>query len=101
MTTPPKDKAIQRLQRALDAIEDLKQSKRRSSSPEFKKWHRDTKIAIARTFGEDSSQMKDLAGISYLLSDVTHPLNNVLYSQDVAPRMGFVIPVTLQIMVVD
>ena len=67
MTTPPKDKAIQRLQRALDAIEDLKQSKRRSSSPEFKKWHRDTKIAIARTFGEDSSQMKDLAGISYLL----------------------------------
>ena len=28
-------------------------------------------------------------------------LNNVLYSKDVAPRMGFVIPVTLQIMVVD
>ena len=36
-----------------------------------------------------------------LLTDVTHRLNNVLYSQDVAPRMGFVIPLTLQIMVVD
>ena len=35
------------------------------------------------------------------VTDVTHPLNNVLYSQDVAPRMGFVIPLTLQIMVVD
>ena len=38
---------------------------------------------------------------SILITDVTHPLNNVLYSQDVAPRMGFVIPLTLQIMVVD
>ena len=37
----------------------------------------------------------------FLISDVTHRLNNVLYSKDVAPRMGFVIPVTLQIMVVD
>ena len=35
------------------------------------------------------------------ITDVTHRLNNVLYSQDVAPRMGFVIPLTLQIMVVD
>ena len=39
--------------------------------------------------------------ISKFLTDVTHRLNNVLYSKDVAPRMGFVIPVTLQIMVVD
>ena len=37
----------------------------------------------------------------FLVTDVTHRLNNVLYSKDVAPRMGFVIPVTLQIMVVD
>ena len=76
MTTPPKDKAIQRLQRALDAIEDLKQSKRRSSSPEFKKWHRDTKIAIARTFGEDSSQMEDLAGISYSRFSISPSITN-------------------------
>ena len=40
-------------------------------------------------------------GCDVLFTDVTHPLNNVLYSQDVAPRMGFVIPLTLQIMVVD
>ena len=66
MTTPPKDKAIQRLQRALDAIEDLKQSKRRSSSPEFKKWHRNTEIAIANTFGEDSSHVRDFTTIRYV-----------------------------------
>ena len=42
-----------------------------------------------------------LNGLFSYFTDVTHPLNNVLYSQDVAPRMGFVIPLTLQIMVVD
>ncbi len=71
MTRPPKDTAIQRLQKALDSIKDLKQSKRRSSSPEFKKWHRNTKIAIAYTFGEDSSQVEDFARISYSLSMVS------------------------------
>ena len=58
MTRPPKDKAIQRLQKALNAIEDLKQQQRRSSSPEFAKWHRNTEIAIANTFGEDSRPCK-------------------------------------------
>ncbi len=67
MTRPPKDTAIQRLQRALDAIEDLKQSKHHSSSPEFIKWRRNTKIAIAHTFEKDSSQMEDFDGISYSL----------------------------------
>ena len=71
MTRPPKDTAIQRLQRALDAIEDLKQSKHRSSSPEFIKWRRNTKIAIAHTFEKDSSQMEDFAGISYSLFAVS------------------------------
>ena len=65
MIRPPKDKAIQRLQRALDAIEDLQQSKRRSSSPEFKKWQRNTEITIANTFGDNSRHVKDFTVISY------------------------------------
>lgn len=67
MTRPPKDTAIQRLQRALDAVEDLKQQ-RHSSSPEFQKWHRNTEIAIANTFGESSRHVKDFTNISYSLS---------------------------------
>ncbi|MDE2698980.1 MAG: hypothetical protein OXI23_08930, partial [Gemmatimonadota bacterium] len=63
MTRPPKDKAIQRLQKALDAIADLKQCRR--GSPEFEKWRRNTEIAIANTFGEDSRHVKDFTKISY------------------------------------
>ncbi len=71
MTRPPKDTAIQRLQRALDAIECLKQSKRRSSAPEFEKWYRDTEIAIANTFGDDSRNVKDFTNISFFLGTQT------------------------------
>ncbi|MCY3870191.1 MAG: nucleotide-binding protein [Gemmatimonadetes bacterium] len=66
MTRPPKDKAIQRLQKALNAIEDLKQQQRRSSSPEFQKWDRNTEIAIANTFGENSRHVSDFTSISYV-----------------------------------
>ena len=71
MTRPPKDTAIQRLQRALDAIENLKQAKRRSSSPEFQKWCRNTEIAIANTFGEDSRHVRDFTSISYVIGTST------------------------------
>ena len=59
-------------------------------------------ISPAKLAGEreEVETRKAILG-SHLVTDVTHPLNNVLYSQDVAPRMGFVIPLTLQIMVVD
>ena len=63
MTRPPKDKAIQRLQKALDAIEDLKQ--RPEDSSEFQKWHRNTEIAIANTFGENSRHVRDFTSIDY------------------------------------
>lgn len=63
MTRPPKDKAIQRLQKALNAIEGLKQLS--SSSPEFQKWDRNTEIAIANTFGENSRHVSDFTSIGY------------------------------------
>ena len=69
MTRPPKGTAIQRLRKALDSIADLKQRSR--NSPEFIKWRRNTKIAIAHTFGKDSSHMEDFEGISYSLSWVS------------------------------
>ena len=69
MTRPPKDKAIQRLQTALDAIEDLKQ--RRRGSPEFEKWHRNTEIAIANTFVESKCHVEDFTTIRYRPSVIT------------------------------
>ncbi len=69
MTRPLKDKAIERLRKALDPIKDLKQRDR--GSPEFEKWHRDTEIAIANTFGDDSRNVKDFTNISFFLGTQT------------------------------
>ncbi|MCY4352239.1 MAG: nucleotide-binding protein [Gemmatimonadetes bacterium] len=81
MTRPSKDKAIQRLQRALDAIENLKQQQHRSSSPEFHKWHRNTKIAIAHTFGQDSSQVEEFTTIRYIPSAMTSSITDSDYQR--------------------
>lgn len=65
MARPTKAKAIARLQKALDAIPELKQLPRRTSSPEFTKWHRNTRVAIVNTFSEDSRHMQDFDAIHY------------------------------------
>lgn len=67
MIRPPKYTAIQRVQKALDAIENenLKQEQGYDESPVLKKWHRNTEIAIANTFEEDSRHVRDFAGINY------------------------------------
>ena len=66
MPRPTKTRARERLQKVLDAIADLKQLQR--GSPEFDKWHRDTKVAIANTFEESPSKAKDFEDIRYHLS---------------------------------
>ena len=63
MTRPTKAKAIERLQKALDAIPELKQLK--SGSPEFRKWRRDTEVALANTFGDKSRHIQDFTNIRY------------------------------------
>ena len=63
MARPTKARAKERLQRALDAIPDLKQL--RSDSADFEKWRRDTKVAIANTFEESPSKSKDFDDIRY------------------------------------
>ena len=63
MNRPPKSKAIERLQKVLDVIPKLKQMER--NSPEFKKWQRNTKVAITKTFGNDSQHTTDFDDISF------------------------------------
>ena len=58
-----KSRAKERLQRALDATHTLKQQRR--GSPEFTKWDRDTQIAIANTFGENTRHIEDFNNIRY------------------------------------
>ena len=64
MTRPPKSKSIERLQKALDEIPELKQRPR--FSPHFKKWRRNTEIAIANTFGEEGRHVEHFSGISFV-----------------------------------
>ena len=58
-----KAKAIERLQRALDAIPELKNLRYRS--PEFTEWQRDTRVAISNTFGDESHNTWDFTSIRF------------------------------------
>ena len=64
MAKPPKYKAIKQLRRALDSIPKLKQLQR--DSPEFKKWLRNTEVAIVITFGDKSRHIQDFKRINYV-----------------------------------
>ena len=64
MARPSKSKAIERMRRALDIIPQLKQLQR--DSPEFRKWRRDTEVAIVNTFGDESRHIRDFTGIDYI-----------------------------------
>lgn len=65
MMKPTKAQAIDRIQRALDAIPALMSMSR--FSQEFTKWHRNTRIAIEYTFGEDSQHAGTFKRIRYSL----------------------------------
>jgi predicted nucleotide-binding protein len=60
-----KSKALERLHRALDEISGLKPQ--RHGSAEFKKWHRNTEVAIAKSFGDESQHVKEFTRIRYSL----------------------------------
>ena len=68
MGRPHKGKSIERLQRALDAIPELKQLRR--GSPQFEKWRRNAEVAISNTFGGNTSHVKDFRQIRYVLGGV-------------------------------
>ena len=70
MARENKTKAIERLQRALSEIPELKKLPR--ASQRFKKWHRNTQVAIARSFGSRSEHVKDFDDIRYSLGVFTN-----------------------------
>ena len=63
MARPPKSKAIERLKKSLDEIAELKSLPR--YAPEFKKWHRNTEVVIANTFGKEGRHVEEFTNISY------------------------------------
>ena len=66
---PTKAKAIERLQKVLSEVSELKSLKRHS--PVFKKWHRNAQVVITNTFGSDSSHLEDFNNIRYSLGVFT------------------------------
>lgn len=63
MERTKKGKALQRLRKALDEIAELKELS--TDSPQFKKWRRDTRVAITNTFGSGSDHIKDFEAVRY------------------------------------
>lgn len=63
MARPKKAKALERLRRLLGEIPELKNL--RHGSPEFKKWRRNAEVAIANTFGDESSHIGEFRAINY------------------------------------
>ena len=70
MARPPKAKAIEHLTKTLVEIPQLNRilygsPERMRGSPQFRKWYRDTCIAITNTFGDDSEQLATFQAIPY------------------------------------
>ena len=63
MARPPKSKAIERLQRTLDAIPELRDLQ--SGSPKFMEWREGTLGVISRTFGDNSDHIKGFKSINF------------------------------------
>ena len=77
-----KDRKIEILTRQRELAKILTDS--RDSSPEFTKWHRDTEIAIARIFGQESRNLADFKKVNYSLSFYTDR------TTDAEIRSGFI-----------
>ena len=63
MAKPIKAKALERLQKVLDEIPNLKELPRRSTK--FEKWHRYTKTVISNTFTGETKHLQDFEKIRY------------------------------------
>jgi hypothetical protein len=64
-----KEKAIQKLERQLELINDLQFKPR--FSQDFQKWKRDTEVAIEHIFGAETRHIKDFNQVQYSLGIVT------------------------------
>ena len=66
MAQSPKAKAIERLRKVLNGIQELKALPR--GSPEFGRWRRNAEVAIVNTFGRESSHVADFKNIRFTLT---------------------------------
>ena len=64
MSSLDKAEAVEKLKRQQDSLRSLNAAD--TSSPDFKKWKRDTEVALAHIFGAESRHCGDLSSVSYL-----------------------------------
>lgn len=86
-----KEKAMEKLLKQKSVAEGL--TKIPSGSQEFKKWYRDTEVAIENIFGEGTRHSKDFDDISYSLSFFSTSTSD--YEFEVAYQSGVKTAVTL------
>ena len=91
MMRPIKAKALERLRRALDAIPKLKNLRRNSS--EFKKWRRNTEVAIIKTFGSDSSHISTFKNIRFSPGALFAGMSNSAFQKAYARGLESVAPI--------
>ncbi len=87
MMKPTKAQTIDRIQRAVDAIPALMSMPR--FSQEFTKWHRNTRIAIAHTFGEDSQHIRTFDSIEYRPGIVINGIPNQPFQEAYLGGLGY------------
>lgn len=78
-----KDKAIEKLRDKISRVGELQNLRR--GSTEFKKWRRDTRVAIENIFGQKSQHIKDFSSIGYSLSIISPGIPEARY-QDAYQR---------------
>ena len=78
MARPSKEKAIERLQKALDEIPEL--NRLRYGSQEFQKWRRNTRTALSNVFGGKSIPIREFGTINYTTN--IDPMAIALFSKD-------------------
>ena len=79
MTRPSKSKAIERLKNAKAEIPILRNLP--NFSPAFKKWFRNTEIAIEHTFGKEDRHIDDFTNVSYSLPFITTGTSDYEFQQ--------------------
>ncbi len=75
-----KDKAIAELQQQIGEIQTLKSKP--NFSPEFKKWHRDTEVAIENIFGQGARHVKDFNDVSYSLMMISSGTPDLAFREE-------------------
>ncbi len=76
-----KESSIQKLEQLRDSIDELRTKS--SSSPEFTKWRRDTRVAVTHVFGEKARHVAELEALRYgpLMEQLD---STVLFRQDIS-----------------